>query len=72
MSFELNDTEAFTAKVSAAAHDLAAIVIDPMNRDLATPDFLRSVRAAACETGAVLVLNEVVTGFRVHLGGHRH
>ena len=69
VSFELNDTEAFAAKVSAAAHDLAAIVIDPMNRDLATPEFLRFVRAAACETGAVLVFNEVVTGFRVHLGG---
>ena len=69
VSFEVNDTEAFAAKVSAAAHDLAAIVIDPMNRDLATPEFLRFVRAAACETGAVLVFDEVVTGFRVHLGG---
>ena len=67
--FDVNDVEAFGTKVSAAADDLAAIVIDPMNRDLATPEFLRLARAAAFETGAVLVFDEVVTGFRVHLGG---
>jgi glutamate-1-semialdehyde 2,1-aminomutase len=67
--FEVNDTEEFATKVSATAHDLAAIIIDPMNRDLATPQFLRLARAAACETGAVLIFDEVVTGFRVHLGG---
>jgi glutamate-1-semialdehyde aminotransferase len=69
ISFEVNDSEAFKAKVSATAHDLAAIIIDPMNRDLATPEFLRFIRAAADETGAVLIFDEVVTGFRVHLGG---
>jgi glutamate-1-semialdehyde 2,1-aminomutase len=53
--------------------DLAAIVCEPYpaNMGLVLPDegFLRALRAHADATGALLVFDEVITGFRVGRGG---
>ncbi len=54
------------------AQDLAAVVIEPVQSrhpDLQPLEFLREVRDITEASGAALVLDEVVTGFRVHPGG---
>jgi glutamate-1-semialdehyde 2,1-aminomutase len=66
-----NDAEAVSR--AAAEHDLAAIMAEPYpaNMGLVPPrgGFLEHLRAVAGEHGALLIFDEVITGFRVARGG---
>jgi glutamate-1-semialdehyde 2,1-aminomutase len=66
-----NDPEA--VRVAAERHELAAIVAEPLpaNMGLVPPEagFLELLRELADEHGALLVLDEVISGFRVARGG---
>jgi len=66
-----NDFEAFEAAL--AEREFAAILAEPLpaNMGLVPPGagFLERVRELATETGALLVLDEVISGFRVARGG---
>src|SRR6056297_1047820 len=68
-----NDVEALRAAVDEHADDLAAIVCEPIaaNMNLVPPQdgFLELLRAEADRSGALLVFDEVITGFRVARGG---
>lgn len=68
-TFELNDYEKFNELISAYRHDLAAIIVEPAHRTLPWPGFLEMLRQETDASGAILIFDEVVTGFRVHLGG---
>jgi len=58
---------------AARATPLAAIIVEPYAGNIGCvppePDFLEGLRDAADETGALLVFDEVITGFRVARGG---
>jgi glutamate-1-semialdehyde 2,1-aminomutase len=66
-----NDAEAVSKAV--AEHEFAAILAEPYpaNMGLVPPadGFLDHLRAQADANGALLVFDEVITGFRVHAGG---
>jgi glutamate-1-semialdehyde 2,1-aminomutase len=66
-----NDTEAVAA--AAAEHAPAAIIAEPVpaNMGIVPPDegFLESVRKCADGAGALLILDEVISGFRIARGG---
>jgi glutamate-1-semialdehyde 2,1-aminomutase len=66
-----NDPDALRAAV--ARHVPAAIVAEPLPANMGlvppAPGFLELLRAQADESGALLVLDEVVSGFRVARGG---
>jgi glutamate-1-semialdehyde 2,1-aminomutase len=73
-----NDRSALAAAVDEHADDLAAILCEPVpaNMNLVPADdaagesgFLRLLREQADRTGAVLVFDEVISGFRVAAGG---
>jgi glutamate-1-semialdehyde 2,1-aminomutase len=68
-----NDRDAVTAAVDAHGDDLAAILAEPVpaNMNLVPPEpgFLAFLRAEADRSGAVLVFDEVITGFRLAPGG---
>ena len=53
--------------------DIAAVIVEPvagnMNLVLPAPGFLETLREQCTRHGAVLILDEVMTGFRVALGG---
>ncbi len=54
------------------AEDLAAVIVEPVqsrHADLRPFDFLREVRRITQASGTAFVMDEVVTGFRVHPGG---
>jgi glutamate-1-semialdehyde 2,1-aminomutase len=52
---------------------IAAVVIEPIGHNspgiLPEPGFLEGLRALCDETGSLLIFDEVITGFRHHLGG---
>jgi glutamate-1-semialdehyde 2,1-aminomutase len=66
-----NDPEAVAA--AAAEHAPAAIIAEPVpaNMGVVPPEegFLESLRKCADGAGALLILDEVITGFRVARGG---
>jgi amino acid adenylation domain-containing protein len=54
------------------ANDLAAVLVEPVQSrhpHLQPRDFLQEIRKITQESGAALIFDEVVTGFRAHLGG---
>ena len=65
-----NDLAAATEIALAHKDRLAAIIVEPVQRALLPqPGFLAGLRALADRVGALLVFDEVVTGFRLALGG---
>jgi glutamate-1-semialdehyde 2,1-aminomutase len=66
-----NSREALAAAL--AEHELAAIIAEPIPANMGlvppAPGFLEFLRGAADEHGAILILDEVITGFRVARGG---
>ncbi len=70
-----NDLDAAREAVRAHRDDLAAIIVEPLVGNAGfirpQPGFLDGLRALADETGALLIFDEVMTGFRVALGGAR-
>jgi amino acid adenylation domain-containing protein len=60
------------AIIRERAHELAAVLVEPVQSrrpDFQPVEFLREVRAITSEAGAVLIFDEVITGFRSHPGG---
>jgi glutamate-1-semialdehyde 2,1-aminomutase len=57
----------------AVHHDIAAVIVEPVagNMGLVLPQagFLQGLRRLTSSHGALLVFDEVMTGFRVHPGG---
>jgi glutamate-1-semialdehyde 2,1-aminomutase len=68
-TFPFNDADALEAMMSSEPDQIAAIVLEPTGAALAQPGFLERVREIATKAGAVLVFDEIVTGFRIHVGG---
>jgi glutamate-1-semialdehyde 2,1-aminomutase len=66
-----NDPEALLA--ATESHELAAIIAEPLPANMGLvpplPGFLDLLRERADATGALLVLDEVISGFRVARGG---
>ena len=54
-----------------AGSDLAAIVLEPVVERLPSPEWIAAARAACDRVGAVLVFDEVKTGFRLRTGGYQ-
>jgi glutamate-1-semialdehyde 2,1-aminomutase len=55
--------------------EVAAIIVEPVAHNmgcvLPKPGFLEGLRGLATRHGAVLIFDEVITGFRHHLGGYQ-
>ncbi len=68
-----NDPESVVAAVERYGESIAAIVVEPVagNMGVVPPEagFLEALRALCDESGALLLFDEVITGFRVARGG---
>ncbi|MEZ0487025.1 amino acid adenylation domain-containing protein [Fibrella aquatica] len=54
------------------AHELAAVLVEPVQSrrpEFRPIEFLKEVRAITEASGTALIFDEVITGFRMHLGG---
>jgi glutamate-1-semialdehyde 2,1-aminomutase len=70
---EYNDIDGVAAAVTRYGEGLAAIIVEPVagNMGVVPPaeGFLRALRALCDASGALLVFDEVITGFRIARGG---
>lgn len=68
-TFEYNDLESLTRIFRECPGQVAAVILEPVGVVEPRPGFLEGVQAMAREEGAVLIFDEVITGFRLALGG---
>ncbi|OGA65692.1 MAG: glutamate-1-semialdehyde-2,1-aminomutase, partial [Betaproteobacteria bacterium RIFCSPLOWO2_12_FULL_67_28] len=70
---DYNDTAQVRATFDARGGEIAAVIVEAvagnMNLVLPRPGFLEALRDNCTRHGAVLIFDEVMTGFRVALGG---
>jgi glutamate-1-semialdehyde 2,1-aminomutase len=70
---DYNDAAQVKALFDARGTEIACVIVEPvagnMNLVLPAPGFLQTLREQCTRHGAVLVFDEVMTGFRVALGG---
>lgn len=68
-----NDLGLLERTLAAQGHNIAAVITEPImcNNSCIPPEpgFLEGLRQMCCEHGIVLIFDEVITGFRVALGG---
>ena len=68
-----NDLAAFQSAMTEHAGEVAAVIIEPTGASMGgipiDPAFLHELRRMTEQTGAVLIFDEVVTGFRISPGG---
>lgn len=67
--FEYNDIEGLEQIFEDNKNEIACIVLEPTIYQTPNEIFLKQVRKLADINNSILILDEVVTGFRFHLGG---
>jgi glutamate-1-semialdehyde 2,1-aminomutase len=70
---EYNNKEQFLSIYNEIKDDLAAVIVEPIAGNMgfvpAQDDFLKTLREATSSNNSVLIFDEVMSGFRVSLGG---
>ena len=73
LTLDYNDVEGAEAAFREFGGEIACVIVEPiagnMNLVLPAPGFLDALRRLCTEHGALLVFDEVMTGFRVARGG---
>lgn len=73
LTVPFNDVDAVRALFRARGSDIAAVIVEPVAGNMGVvppaPGFLEGLRAITREHGALLIFDEVITGFRVAYGG---
>lgn len=73
LTLEYNNAEQVEAAFKSYPKEIACVIVEPVagNMNCVPPvdDFLARLRAVCDQYGALLILDEVMTGFRVALGG---
>jgi len=68
-SFRYNDLASLETLFQAYPDEIAAVILEPVTTAEPLPGFLEAVRDLAHRHGALLIFDEVLTGFRIALGG---
>ncbi|MBT3643540.1 MAG: glutamate-1-semialdehyde 2,1-aminomutase, partial [Gammaproteobacteria bacterium] len=73
LTLPYNNLEAVEQLFAVDGSNIAAIIVEPIAGNMGmicpVPGFLEGLRAICDQHGAVLIFDEVMTGFRVHIGG---
>jgi glutamate-1-semialdehyde 2,1-aminomutase len=70
--FDANSIDSLKQKIKGKENKIAAIVIEPARGEDAPEGYLKALRELASNIGAVLIFDEITSGFRMCAGGiHR-
>ena len=67
--FRYNHIKELEKIVSKHGKDIACIVIEPIRNQQPEPGFLEGIRSVADDLGAVFIMDEISSGFRLTTGG---
>ncbi|MEO8633713.1 MAG: aminotransferase class III-fold pyridoxal phosphate-dependent enzyme [Gemmatimonadales bacterium] len=68
-AFPYNDLPALERLLAAHPSEFAAVIMEPLNFTMPNPGYLEGVQELARRHGAVLIFDEICTGFHMGLGG---
>ena len=68
-AFPYNDIEALHELLNEQRGEFAAVVLEPVGRLEPEPGYLEEVREITNKHGTLLIFDEIITGFRIALGG---
>ena len=68
-TFVYNDLENFKKKLEENKGNVAAVILEPIQSNGPKEGYLQTLRDLTHEAGAILIFDEVVSGFRYALGG---
>ncbi len=75
LTLPFNDAEALRAVFAAQGSEIAAVIVEPVPANaglyLPRPGYLELMRELCTANGAVLIFDEVMTGFRLAKGGYQ-
>jgi len=72
VKFRYNDLESVRALFDRYPGEIACVILEPARLDEPAPGFLEGLKAMCERQGAVLVFDEMITGFRWHRSGAQH
>ena len=67
--FEYNNIHSLKSVLNEHEGKIAAVIMEPMNLTYPEPGFLEEVQKMTRDAGALLVFDEIITGFRFARGG---
>ncbi|MEO6906601.1 MAG: aminotransferase class III-fold pyridoxal phosphate-dependent enzyme [Abditibacteriaceae bacterium] len=70
LPFHFNQLDELQAIVREHGHHLAAVIMEPTRHSVPTNEFINGVRDLCDQSGALLVFDEVTTGFHLRSGGY--
>lgn len=68
-TFQYNDLDSLQRLFRDYPGKIAAVILEPMGRVEPAPGYLQSVKTIAHDEGALLIFDEMITGFRFAPGG---
>jgi glutamate-1-semialdehyde aminotransferase len=68
-TFAYNDLDSLDTALAAQAGDTAAVILEPSGADVPADGFLEGVVERAHAAGAIVIFDEIITGFRLAPGG---
>lgn len=68
-TFQYNKVESLKELFDKYPDQFAAVIMEPVGVTPPQHDFLQDVQKAAHDNGAVLIFDEIITGYRLSLGG---
>ncbi len=68
-TFEYNDINSLEKLFNEYPNQIAAVILEPIQANGPKDNFLQKVKELTQENGAILIFDEVVSGFRYALGG---
>ena len=70
--FHFNDIDSLRETIRGKENEIAAIIIEPARGEEAPNEYLKTLREISSEIGAVLIYDEITSGYRMCAGGiHR-
>jgi glutamate-1-semialdehyde 2,1-aminomutase len=69
VKFKYNDLESVKSLFKNYPQQIACLIMEPERLDPPENDFLQKTRQLCHDNGALLVFDEIITGFRWHIGG---
>jgi len=67
--FEYNNIESLKSTLAKFPNQFAAVILEPMNIEWPSKNFLEEVKKETQKAGAILIFDETITGFRFNNGG---
>ena len=72
LTFHYNNIESLETLFKKYPNNIACVILEPANLEHPKNDFLQNVRLLCDKYGAVMILDEMITGFRWHIKGAQH